>query len=396
MELKVVYSAPNRSHHYPYARELHSAGILRAFVSGFPRYSPRSGIPDLGNALLRVDQLQSLYVASLKLGMPAGLSEELAYWAKIQLDRASRGPLRDADVFIYYNGCGLESARWFKQRGGICIAEAVNSHVLSQEHILAEEHKRLGLKWRPFHRREVRRRVAELEEADYVLVPSKFVARSFITQGFPPERLLRVGYPMSTMPADGNGASEKCRDDGTFRVLYVGSVSLRKGLRYLVEAFRQLKYPKKELWIVGPIAKPSGLEDNSLPEGVKFFGPLKSEALQDVYTRATVFCLPSIEDGFGLVLIEALHYGLPVIATENTGIEDLLVDGKGGTVVPIRDAAAIAKWLNLLSTDKRWLDEKREEAAHAKARLASRLRSGSELVATVIAKCCPQYSEQLK
>ncbi|HEY3855123.1 MAG TPA: glycosyltransferase family 4 protein [Verrucomicrobiae bacterium] len=316
--------------------------------------------------------------------MPVSLTEELALLAKIQIDRGSREPLKDANVFLFYNGCGLESARWFRANRGIGIVQAMNSHVLAQEQILAEEHKKIGLPWRRFNPQEVRRRVAEVEEADYVLVPSTFVARSFLAKGIPRERILQVPFTMQRIAGAAESVRRNGRDEKTFRVLYVASISVRKGLRYLIEGFRELKYPKKELWIVGPTANPTGLEDVSLPEGIKFFGPLKGDALQDVYTRATVFCLPSIEEGLALVLIEALYYGLPVIATENTGIEDLLANGRGGMVVPIRDARAIGDWLNRLAEDANLLEQKRMEAVEAKDRLAKLLETGPNLAITLM------------
>lgn len=353
--------------------------MLKAFVSGFPRFSARAPIPEIGTALRRADQFQALYIASLKIGMPRPVSEELAHWAKIHIDQCSRQPLKDADIFLFYNGCGLESARWFQRNGGIGIVEAVNSHVHVQEQLLSEEYRRAGLPWRPFHPREVKRRAAEVEEADYVLLPSTFVARSFLAKGIPRERLLRLPYPIQNIP----GASAPVRtakdDDGVFRVLYVGSISVRKGLTYLIEAFRRLKHSNKELWIVGPTAKPSGIENLSLPAGVKFFGTLKGDELQAVYARATVFCLPSIEEGLALVLSEAMNYGLPVIATENTGIEDLLVEGKGGMVVPIRDANAIADFMNRLAEDGNFLALKRNEAVETAARLKEQSQTAAGL-----------------
>jgi glycosyltransferase involved in cell wall biosynthesis len=384
MALKVVYNAPNRLPHYAAARELHKAGILKAFVCGFPRYSPRSPIPEIGSAIRRVDQLQTLYLASLKFKMPAAASEELAYWAKIQIDNASRPALRDADVFLFYNGCGLDSARWFRRNGGVGIVEAMNSHVLAQEQILAEEHRSLGLPWRPFHRREVGRRVAEVEEADYILLPSTFVLRSFLARGIPAERLLKVPFTLQKIAGAPEPPKQDEADRVVFRILYVGSISVRKGLRYLIEAFRKFKHPKKELWIVGPTASPSGLEGVSIPEGTKFLGPLKGDALQNAFTRATVFCLPSIEEGMAVVLTEALYYGLPVIATENTGVEDLLESGKGGMVVPIRAAGAINNCFNLLAEDADLLATKRVEAAEAKARLTNPLKAAPNLSTTVV------------
>jgi glycosyltransferase involved in cell wall biosynthesis len=389
MDLKIVYGAPNRAHHYDYARDLYQAGMLKAFVCGFPRLSPRAPFPEIGTALRRVDQLQTIFIASQKLRMPRLISEELAYQSQIHIDYGSRKFLKDSDIFLFYNGCGLNSARQLRQAGGIGIVEAVNSHVLFQEQLLAEEHRMLGLPWHPFHPRQVRRRVSEVEEADYVLLPSTFVARSFLAKGVAAERLLRLPYPMQKIA----GASEvpaKANDQGVFRVLFVGTISVRKGLRYLIEAFRQLEHRHKELWIVGPTASPSGLENIDLPDGVKFFGPLKGDALRAVYMRSTVFCLPSIEEGLALVLSEALSHGLPVIATENTGFEDLLVDGMRGMIVPIRDSRAIGECLRRLAEDKDFLAARKCEAAGWASRLPVSPQSTANLSTTLLKAFCNQ------
>jgi glycosyltransferase involved in cell wall biosynthesis len=382
--MKIVYNAPNRAPHYGYAQELHQAGILKAFVCGFSRFSPRAPFPEIRTALKRVDHLQTLYVMSLKFRMPSWISDELAYWAKIQIDKGSRGSLKNADIFLFYNGCGLESARWFRQNGGITIVEALNSHVLVQEQIMMEEHRRIGLPWRPFHPREVRRRVAEVEEADYVLLPSRFVKRSFLAKNIPMERLLHVPFPVQKIPGASALQRKNVRSDGIFRILYVGSISVRKGLRYLIEAFRRFKHPQKELWIVGVPANQTGLENLDMPEGIKFLGPLKGDVLQDAYRNATVFCLPSIEEGLALVLSEAMSYGLPIIATENTGIEDLSVEGKGAMVVPIRDAGAIGDCLKQLADDKDFLERKKIEAAEAASYLMDGSKPTVKLAATLM------------
>jgi hypothetical protein len=73
----------------------------------------------------------------------------------------------------------------------ITIVEAVNSHVEFQENILEMESKNLNLRWKPFPVKEKTRRIKEYEEADFILLPSEFVKRSFIAKGFPEKKLLR-------------------------------------------------------------------------------------------------------------------------------------------------------------------------------------------------------------
>ena len=70
--------------------------------------------------------------------------------------------------------------------------------------------------------------------------------------------------------------------------------------------------------------------------------------MRDLYSQASVFVLPSIEDGFGQVIVQAMACGIPVITTTNTGGPDVITDGKDGFIVPIRDSRAIAERLEHL------------------------------------------------
>lgn len=358
----VTYTAPNRAHHYAYATALAQAGCLRAFVCGFSRFSPRAPLPELGDRLIRADQVQNLYLVSMRLRMPVALSNELAYLSKILMDRMSERPARDSDVFLFYSGAGLRTSARLQPTQTVRVVEAVNTHVLVQERILREEHHRLGLPFPRFHAREVARRVNEYETADAILCPSGFVKNSFVEQGIPADRVLTVPYGFSLQKS--NGASPP--NDDVFRVLYVGQISVRKGLRYLFEAFRQLKHPKKELWIVGPRTKVTGIADLTPPEGTQFLGILKGDDLANAYRSCHTFVLPTVEDGLGLVMGEALSFGLPVIATAHSGGSDLFQDGREGFIVSIRDPLAITGKLQLLADD-RGLLRRMSSAATARA-----------------------------
>jgi starch synthase len=349
----VTYVTPNRAHHYNYALALARGGNLQRFVCGASRFSPRASLPELSAKLLRTDHLQNIYLASQKAGMPSAVSEELAYLSKIWLDvRATKDALK-SDAFVCYSGAGLRTLSAVKSTLVVGIVEAVNSHVLTQQDILREEHERLGLPMKGFLPREVSRRVKEYELADGIVCPSTFAKRSFVERGFSPDRIRTVPFgiqrPGELEPRD--------RPDDVFRVLFVGQINLRKGLRYLFEAFEKFRHPKKELWIVGPKTKQTGIEDISPPEGTRFLGVLKGKELAQVYRNCHVFVLPTIEEGLALVMGEALSHGLPVIATLNSGGEDLFENGSNGFLVPIRSPGAITEKLQLLADNPGLLAE---------------------------------------
>lgn len=346
--MPITYTAPNRSHHYHYAQALHQAGALECFVSGFPRWSRFAPLPELGVRLRRRDAVQLAYLAASRIGARR-IAPVLAHLSKCHLDRSSLAPARNSSVFLAYNGCGLGTMRALRGSPTVRVIEVVNSHVEHQEQLLKEEYARCGAGYTPVYAPELKRRLAEYEEADYILCPSEFVRRSFLARGFAPGKILKNIYGVSppcepARPA----ATAKPR---SLRILFVGTISIRKGVRYLVEAFRKVRVPGKELWLVGPPSAPTGLENILLPEGVSFRGVLKGEALRAAYQGADIFVLPSVEEGMALVMGEAMGNGLPVIATTNTGADDLYTDGVEGFIVPAGNADMLADKIQCLADD---------------------------------------------
>jgi len=375
----VTYASPNRSHHYPYASALARAGCLHRFVCGFSRFSPRAPLPEIGDKMLRADHLQNFYLASLKLDLPTALSDELAYLSKIWIDRLAEKPARASDLFLFYSGAGLHTAQRLQSSGAVRMVEAVNCHVLVQERIMHEEHRRRGLPPPRFHPREVARRVREYELSDAVLCPSDFVRESFASEGFPRDRLFVVPYGASFQPF----ALPDRPPDGIFRVLYVGQISVRKGLSYLFDAFDRLHHPRKELWIVGPRTRQTGIENMKPPEGTRFFGPLKGEELARAYHDSSVFVLPTVEEGLALVLGEALSFGLPVVTTVNSGGANLFEDGREGFLVPIRSPEALAEKIQRLADDPALLQSMSAAARTRAKSLGGWETSGRLLVETL-------------
>ncbi len=129
-----------------------------------------------------------------------------------------------------------------------------------------------------------------------------------------------------------------------------------------------------ELWLAG------GIEPEAQPllrryEGAfTYLGQVPRDRLRWYYSQASVLVLPSIEEGLALVLAQALACGLPVVATANTGAEDLVTDGREGLLVPIRDVAALQRAIDSLRID----GDLREHMREAALRRASVLRGWGE------------------
>lgn len=150
-----------------------------------------------------------------------------------------------------------------------------------------------------------------------------------------------------------------------FKILFVGRHIERKGICYLIEAAKYLPRDKFEIRIVGVgdlTEKLKGLAQQAsaaAPEGAEiiFTGKLSPEALTSEYKNANVFTLPAIVDskgdteGLGVVLIEAMELGLPVVASDVGGIPDVVVDGESGILVPEKDPQALANAFKRLEAD---------------------------------------------
>ena len=147
--------------------------------------------------------------------------------------------------------------------------------------------------------------------------------------------------------------------DGKFKILFVGRHIERKGICYLIESAKMLPADKFEIRIVGVGDLTEKLKQQALQyPHVVFTGKLSPEDLAHEYRTANVFVLPAIVDhkgdteGLGVVLIEAMELGLPVVASNVGGIPDVVVDGDSGILVPEKDPEALANAFKRLASDR--------------------------------------------
>jgi glycosyltransferase involved in cell wall biosynthesis len=146
------------------------------------------------------------------------------------------------------------------------------------------------------------------------------------------------------------------REPGVFRILYAGRLELLKGVHYLLQSFSELKLPNAELWLVGQVLpEMEPILEQFASDRVRVIGSVPHSDLPRYYQHADAFVFPTLNDAFGLVLLEAMASGLPVITTENSAGPDVIDEAIDGFVVPIRSVEALKERLH-------WLYSHREEA----------------------------------
>lgn len=190
------------------------------------------------------------------------------------------------------------------------------------------------------------RLLAEWDGADKIIVNSEHSRSSIIARGARAEKVkvlpLSVQVPDAPRPVVPRGTGER------LRVLFVGNICLAKGFQYFAEA-EKLLGDGYEFIAAGAVhISPEFFARNNW--NVTLLGHLNKKLLAQEYMRAHVLVFPSLSDGFGQVQLEAMSYGIPVIATRNCG--EVVRNEESGFIVNIRSPAEIAVCLERLRADE--------------------------------------------
>ena len=228
----------------------------------------------------------------------------------------------------------------------------------------------------PFSRHVARRepmwiahRRSEWDAADLVIAASSFTRDSYERAGWGAEkvRVVPLGAPEPVTEAE--AAAGGTRGQGPLRVIWAGTLNVRKGAHYAIEAWRTYGLGKMaELHAFGAMALPASLARN-LPQGVTLHGSIPRERLWAEFLAADVLLFPTLCDGFGMVVTEAWSRGLPVITTRRAGSSELLSPGQSGWLIEPGDASEIARAVETAASDR---DALRAMRLHARAAAAAR------------------------
>jgi glycosyltransferase involved in cell wall biosynthesis len=288
-----------------------------------------------------------------------------------------------------YEGVALRTFQAAKRRGIKCIYELPSAYwyyeieLFREEAALRPEYADTLQKLKdPAEHNQWKDR--ELALADAIVIPSHHVLRTLQRLSLERNRLHIVPYGAdeSLAPVRKLGQSRNKK----LRVLYVGSLTQRKGIGYLIDAITMLGNTCEFTFIGRPAGHALPLERAlnrhrwvpSLPH---------PQILAEMATH-DVLVMPSLSEGLGLVIGEALSRGLPVITTRNSGGEEIVREGEDGFFVPIRSARAIAERLEMLNTDRGLLDQMSASAVQRAGELSwTRYRSQlSTLLQSILAQ----------
>ena len=350
------------------ARELSTYGMLRHLHTGYPSFlTSRWGVPR--HAVRSVWTGEPLNRAMGWLQRGKWIASTRQSFISERHDRIVASRLRDgANIFIGLSSQCRISLGAAKRLGMTTIVERGSTHIQWQYRELAREASLTGMEVEVPDQQTIERELAEYESADYIAVPSTFVAGTFTAAGVSNAKLLvnPYGVDVTLFSAAGSVQHEQRGSRCGLRVIHVGAVTARKGVHYLAEAVNRV--PGASVTFVGSVS-PDMSTCLGRYQTARMVGGVPGNDLPVWYREGDVFCLLSVEDGFGLVLLQAMAMGLPVIATSHTGAEDLIEDGVQGFIIPPRDAEAAAVCLQQLADAP---ELRLEMGARARARVAER------------------------
>ncbi len=269
--------------------------------------------------------------------LPSGIGNP-QFFLNSSFDKWSSQQIPDGtNVFIGWSGNSLLGLRRAKEKGIPTFLERHSAHIETQTEWLEEEYRRFGLAFQATHPKVVEQELREYEAADWISVPSRFVRRTFLDRGVPEEKL-RV-HPLAVNTAKFRPVPQQSK---RLRFFYGGQLSLRKGIPYLVEAFQNFNTTEAELFLVGDCdAELEPILARFSSDRIHRLPAQDSDRFAALLASSDLVCLPSIEDGFNQVAVQAMACGVPVMVSTNTGAGELIDEGRSGFLVPPRDARAI-------------------------------------------------------
>ncbi len=346
--MRVIQSVPGVFHHFDLAQQLYRRGHLVKIYSTWPwQRLQREGLPHE-----LVETFPWLHTPSYLLGRssfyPVALSRSVLNLNNRLFDDWISARRPPCDALIALSGTAMRTGQRLQAEGGRYICDRGSTHHRYQAEMVREEHLRWGIEPPRAEPEATEREERCYAMADAITVPSSVAKRSFVAMGVEARKVHVIPYGMRLADAPEPARPPQDR----FEVLFAGHVSLRKGFPYLLEAFAGLRHPRKRLTVAGSLQGAIRPLLKRLPSSaVEYVGALPQSVLAEKMRASHVLVLPSVEEGLALVQGQAMACGCPVLATAETGAEDLFTDGVEGFILPARDSETLRRKLQEIADD---------------------------------------------
>ncbi|MFM8809384.1 MAG: glycosyltransferase family 4 protein, partial [Chthoniobacterales bacterium] len=324
--------------------------------------------PSLENKTLTYPWRELVRLIDGKLNRDEIRRDRIFHWALDGFDAWAAKQMKPPVRMVYgYETQCLRTFTAARERGIKTVLDLPSPEHDYVENLLAAEYAKFPeLKtpakeyFRGLQKERTARRHREFELADVVVANSSLTAKTWAAAGLDGSkiRVVTLGGP----PPEAHGAHGGSRGKGPLRLVWAGTFSVRKGAHYLLEAWRRWN-PEDAvvLDVFGSVALPDSLMAN-LSENIVFHGPVNRECVLEKFLRSDLLVFPTLCDGFGLVVLEAMSRGLPVLTTKQAGASDLVKDQVNGLVVEAANTDRLVDVLQWAASNREALGTMRAAA----------------------------------
>lgn len=358
MTMRISFSATNPCHMHPQAAAVAALGCGGPYYSGYPVWK----LPTAEGLEVRAHSFRTNVVYGLLKYAPSWCRPEtkrLFRWQDQGFDRWVGRHLEVAEFIHAMPGQALATFRAARKRGIWTVLNHATGPVRAWVRIMQPEYARIGVELTdvcPYDTAYFEREAEEYALADFHCAASSVVREQLIAEGIDAAKIWQVPYGADASVFSADGA----RISDALRIVFAGQVGLRKGLKTLLDALALAERPEWSVDFYGAVLPEArhDLERYAGATPLKFQGAVSQGALAEAFRGGSVLVLPSLEEGFGLVVPQALNCGLPCIVSDRTGAKDLIRPGENGAIVPVQDATALAAELQRWAANPRRVEEK--------------------------------------
>ncbi len=364
--MKVGIVTTSKYHLFALARALQDEGHLGRIVSGYPKYKLESEGIDPEH-LITWPYWTVPYFAMLRLNLGATRAAKQMEWnSNVLIDEFAVEHMEGMDVVVAAGGSGLQCGLSVQARGGKYICDRGAAHIAAQFEILSREFEKLGLEGPCIEQRRIDRELEEYEAADAIFVPSSITKQTFVSQGVSADKVhvLNLGADLALFKPGAERATDK------LEVLFAGQLSVQKGLHILFDAVKSLGADKVRIRLAGlQVAETPTLMERANGLEVEMLGSLSPTDLSAAMARAHVLVLPSLQDGYGMVVPQAMACGTPAIVSDAAGASEFVEPEATGLVFPSGDTEAFKACLERFLADPTLSEQMGQKGIEAVKRL---------------------------
>jgi glycosyltransferase involved in cell wall biosynthesis len=357
--LRIALAVHGRFHAFELAIGLLEAGHDVTVFTNYPaRVAARFGVPAdrvIGHPGHGAAARVAHRIASTRAD--AWINPWFGRWA------ARRLAEQQWDVVHIWSGVAAE---WLDQPDALrsrCVIARGSAHIRTQRNLLDEEERRSGARLDKPSDWIIEREEKEYARAALVVVPSRFAYESFIERGVPSKRMRLV--PLAAAPTRFRAPQEviaervaRSERREPLRVLFVGAITYQKGVHDLLQVMETVPHSRFQFRLVGPLARECKPILARLAKRAEIAGKVSEPELTAHYAWADLLVLPSIQDGFAVVLSQAAASGVPFVATDHSGGPDLVAAGVPSWIVPARSPRHLSDQLLDIEEDRADLSAK--------------------------------------